>query len=129
LGTCLFLFLLIPLHISAQSGSASTDTVSTEISSELLDILLENGVITRDQYNALLRRAERDPMFDLLDQEDDTGYTPVETRPRRFRVRSEDGRDIFRLRGRVYIDGAGLFLDDNKNTVDDNRDGRGELGN
>lgn len=128
-GAFLLLLTLFSVQVAAQQSTSASDTLQTEINSELLEILLENGVITRSQYDALLRRAERDPALDLLDQDDDTGYTPTETRPRRFRVRSEDGRDLFRLRGRVYIDGAGLFLNDNKNTVDDNRDGRGELGN
>lgn len=66
---------------------------------------------------------------DLLDDDDDAGYTSSDIRPRRFRTASADGRDIFRLRGRLYIDGAALFLDDNQNTVDDNRADRGNLAN
>ncbi len=110
---------------------APADTLRAD--RDLLDLLLRNGVITREQYYELIRGPGRDSaddrrFDDLLDDDDDTGYSPADVRTRRFRVRSEDGRDLFRLRGRFYLDGAGLFLDDNKNTVDDSRDGRGELG-
>lgn len=115
--------------LEAKTTTAESDTSSVTISKELLDILVQNGVITRDQYNNLLENSTTRPGFDLLDDDDDFGYTSTDTRVRRFRVRSEDGRELFRLRGRVYMDGAALYLDDNKNTVDDSRPGRGNLAN
>lgn len=128
------LLILIVAGLSCTNGIAKNitsnpDTSRVVVNSELLNILLENGTITREQYNNLTRSSDRDPSLDLLDQEDDTGYSPAEIRTRRFRVQSEDGRDLFRIRGRLYVDGAGLFLNDNKNTVDDSRDGRGDLSN
>lgn len=125
-----FLFLLMPqISFSFTLYTQPADTTVERSSSELLQILLENGVITRDQYNRLLRQSAQEMREDLLDQDDDFGYTDADIRTRRFRVRSEDGRDLFRLRGRIFIDGAYLNLNDNKNTVDDARDGRGDLGN
>ncbi len=126
--SCLIL-LFASTTLQAKTKTAESDTSSVTISKELLDILLQNGVITRDQYNNLLERSTTRPGFDLLDDDDDFGYTSTDTRVRRFRVRSEDGRELFRLRGRVYMDGAALNLDDNKNTVDDSRPGRGNLAN
>ncbi len=128
------IFLGLFLHQNAYSFSydaAPADTAGASASStaELLRILLENGTITREQYNRLMQRQETDISDDLLDQDDDFGYSDVDVRTRRFRVRSDDGRDLFRLRGRLFLDGAYLNLNDNKNTVDDPRDGRGDLGN
>ncbi len=134
-GYLLLFFLLSFFLFNLQIANSTTlepipaDTTVTSSSAELLRILLENGTITREQYNRLMQRTERDETDDLLDQDDDFGYTDVDVRTRRFRVRSEDGRDLFRLRGRLFVDGAYLNLNDNKNTVDDPREGRGDLGN
>ncbi len=67
-----------------------------------------------------------DQREDLLGEDDDTGYTPVDIRTRRLRIRSEDGRDIFRLRGRLFIDGAYVFFDPT-DTVDDASAGSGDI--
>ncbi len=123
------LLLAITITLPSYATGVESDTSTVRINIELLDILLQNGVITREQYNSLIQQRTAQPGFDLLDDDDDFGYTSTDTRVRRFRVRSEDGRDLFRLRGRVYMDGAALYLDDNKNTVDDNRDNRGNLSN
>lgn len=128
---CLFfsfsvLFLLSSLDSSSAYNKALADTLSAGNQQELLQILLQNGVITREQFLTLTQQ-KQSRGSDLLDEDDDYGYSSTEVRTRRFRVRSEDGRDLFRLRGRFYMDGAALFLDDNKNTVDDSRPNRGNL--
>lgn len=114
-----------PVYAVAAHSADSTASVQRE----LLQTLLDNGVITAEQFERLMRQSAADAARsrDLLDDDDDFGYTQTDIRTRRFRVRSEDGRDLFRLRGRLYIDGAGNFLDDRKNTVDDNRENRGNL--
>lgn len=122
----LFLF-ATPAYAAPLPGTLADSTASVQ--RELLQTLLENGVISAEQFERLMRQSagEAARSRDLLGDDDDFGYTQTDIRTRRFRVRSEDGRDLFRLRGRLYIDGAGNFLDDRKNTVDDSRPNRGNL--
>lgn len=121
-----FIFISSSTDFVNANSVSQADTLSKGASQELLQILLQNGVISREQFINLTRQQESRG-FDLLDDDDDFGYSSTDIRARRFRVRSEDGRDLFRLRGRLYLDGAGLFLDDHKNTVDDSRPNRGNL--
>lgn len=114
-----------PIHPHAVERPDSTTTGSY---SELLEVLLESGVINHTQWQRLAGHMSGSRSADLLGDDDDFGYTQAEMRTRRFRVRSEDGRDLFRLRGRLYLDGAMLGLEDPQNTVDDSREGRGNLG-
>ncbi len=110
------------------SGESELSVISENDQRKLIQMLYDNGVITREQYETLMRdAADSDRGFDLLDDDDDFGYTQTDIRTRRYRVRSADGRDLFRLRGRLYLDGAFLMLDDNKNTVDSNQPDRGDL--
>ena len=67
------------------------------------------------------------PVDDVLDDDEDGGYADAEIRVNRLRIQTPDGRDIFRLRGRIFYDAGFLMLDDNYNTVDDDRENRGDL--
>ncbi|MCH8569095.1 MAG: OprO/OprP family phosphate-selective porin [Balneolales bacterium] len=140
----LFLLSLQPIPLQALAGNESYTPVVPADSlqkvkdsqKKLLETLYRNGQVTAAEFREITGEdppaAHPDAIFtgwDLLDDDDDFGYTSTDTRVRRFRVRSEDGRDLFRLRGRLYIDGAALYLDDNKNTVDDSRPNRGNLSN
>lgn len=119
--------LLLPVEAAAGDGGNVAPIYNGPVNSAYTSSLVVAGdsVRSRSPVQRILADTT-DQRRDLLGEDDDQGYTGVDIRTRRLRIRSDDGRDLFRLRGRLFVDAAYLFFDPT-DTVDDDRPERGDL--
>lgn len=113
------------------AASVTADTRDIDVS-VLLEVLVEKGILTDAEVERALersrRRAEEEaarvgPVADLrpgvhYEPAEPMGTEPVPTRVRKFGVETPDGRDRFRIRGRLMADFAYVDWDDAQNTID-----------
>jgi len=94
---------------------------------DLLDKLLERGVLTQEDVDELRASDEPVERFPGLNYEPTTPIEDVRTRTRvnRFRVETEDGKHRFGVRGRLMTDWA--HVADNLDTTDNEDAGDGDL--
>ncbi|MCC5840833.1 MAG: hypothetical protein JJT96_11970 [Opitutales bacterium] len=92
----------------------------------LLDILVEKGVLTRDEVDRAIERSQRataqaqpPPVVTVpFEPTEALSDRPANTRVRRFGVETADGQDRFRIRGRFQLDYGYVDWDNAFATID-----------